>query len=134
MSDDHKPGMTDFVGIADRIKKFREEGGEAAAFGFIFYKHESIDVEAALRGLVRSPEDTAKVWYAEYEAMKREVGRKQAEIDRLMLEYCPQEMTPEQIEEWRKHQVRVSPEQEAALERALQTPPQGEQQSTKEQS
>lgn len=29
----------------------------------------------------------------------------QAKIDWLMLEYCPDEMTPEQIEEWGKHQV-----------------------------
>jgi len=29
---------------------------------------------------------------------------KQAQIDSLMLEYCPDEMTKEQIEEWEKHQ------------------------------
>jgi len=29
---------------------------------------------------------------------------KQAQIDALILEYCPDEMTEEQIEEWRKHQ------------------------------
>jgi len=32
----------------------------------------------------------------------------QAKIDRLMLEYCPDEMTPEQIENWGKHQRAVS--------------------------
>lgn len=30
---------------------------------------------------------------------------KQAELDRLMLEYCPQEMEPEQISNWYKHQA-----------------------------
>lgn len=29
---------------------------------------------------------------------------KQAEIDRLMLEFCPQEMTVEQLGEWAKNQ------------------------------
>ena len=29
----------------------------------------------------------------------------QAQIDMLMLEYCPEEMTPEQKETWAKHQV-----------------------------
>jgi len=28
----------------------------------------------------------------------------QAKIDELMLEYCPDEMTAEQLEEWAKHQ------------------------------
>ena len=31
---------------------------------------------------------------------------KQAKIDSLMLEYCPDEMTKEQIENWEKHQVK----------------------------
>lgn len=28
----------------------------------------------------------------------------QAKLDRLMLEYCPEEMTPEQLATWAKHQ------------------------------
>lgn len=32
------------------------------------------------------------------------INSKQAKIDALMLEYCPDEMTPEQLEEWEKHQ------------------------------
>ncbi len=31
----------------------------------------------------------------------------QARIDALMLEYCPDEMTPEQIAEWERHQRAV---------------------------
>lgn len=45
-----------------------------------------------------------------------EVGAKQAQIDRLMLEYCPDEMTDEQMEEWRKHQRPVSTEIEAQIQ------------------
>ena len=29
----------------------------------------------------------------------------QAKIDSLMLEYCPEDMTAEQVAEWEKHQV-----------------------------
>lgn len=35
------------------------------------------------------------------------VGRLQAEIDRLMLEYCPEELTEEQWAEWLRHQQPV---------------------------
>lgn len=31
----------------------------------------------------------------------------QARIDELMLEYCPDEMTPEQIENWKRHQKAI---------------------------
>lgn len=43
----------------------------------------------------------------------------QAKIDRLMLEYCPDEMTPEQIAEWGRHQKPV-PDAEAAMIRATE--------------
>ena len=33
-----------------------------------------------------------------------EIERLQAKIDALMLEYCPDEMTPEQVSEWGRHQ------------------------------
>lgn len=36
---------------------------------------------------------------------KRDAASKQAKIDELMLEFCPDEMTDEQITEWAKHQV-----------------------------
>lgn len=66
-----------------------------------------------------SDAERAKVWYAEAEAQRKEVGRKQAEIDRLMIEYCPEKMTPEQIDEWRKDQCVVSPEDEAKIASAI---------------
>ena len=34
-----------------------------------------------------------------------EVNYKQSVIDRLMLEFCPQDMTRSQVAEWMKHQV-----------------------------
>lgn len=45
----------------------------------------------------------------------KECGSKQAQIDRLMLEYCPEEMTPEQIKEYGDHQV-VAPDESAPQE------------------
>lgn len=39
------------------------------------------------------------------DAYNREADSKQAQIDRLMLEYCPDEITPEQIAEWQRKQV-----------------------------
>lgn len=36
--------------------------------------------------------------------IEKEVATKQAKIDSLMLEYCPNEMTEKQIKNWEKHQ------------------------------
>ena len=59
--------------------------------------------------------------WARYEAanrakndLERERGHKQSIIDRLMLEYCPDEMTAEQVEQWGKHQVRAAGQMIAA--------------------
>jgi len=54
----HTPGGTDLQGIADRIKQTRGTQ-DAAAFGFhvFLYRHESIDVEAALRSASGLTED-----------------------------------------------------------------------------
>jgi len=44
--------------------------------------------------------------------LERELAAKQAELDRLMLEFCPEEMTPEQIERWQASQRPVKKETE----------------------
>lgn len=44
----------------------------------------------------------------ENDELRRALGAKQAEIDRLMLEYCPSEMTPEQIAEWGANQKPIT--------------------------
>jgi len=36
--------------------------------------------------------------------LRKQIDTKQAKIDELMLEWCPDEMTPEQIEEWGRNQ------------------------------
>jgi hypothetical protein len=55
----------------------------------------------------------ADYWKAKAESL-------QAKVDALMLEYCPEEMTPEQKANWAAHQVAATPEQEAAIDAALQ--------------
>lgn len=37
--------------------------------------------------------------------LQRELAAKQAVIDRLMFEHCPEEMTQEQLDEWASHQM-----------------------------
>lgn len=44
--------------------------------------------------------------------MLAENERLQAKIDSLMLEYCPDEMTPEQIENWKQHQRKAESQYE----------------------
>lgn len=54
-----------------------------------------------------------------YLAAKEAWDAQQAEIDRLMLEYCPEEMTPAQVEEWGRNQKPVSAEEQASIEASL---------------
>lgn len=55
----------------------------------------------------------------EIASLRTEKAALQAKIDSLMMEYCPSEMTAEQIEEWGKHQKSAGPEASAALDKAL---------------
>ena len=59
--------------------------------------------------------------------LERELSAAQARIDELMLEYCPNEMTAEQLSEYARHQVPVSEEEyqssiQAAAGGLTQTP------------
>lgn len=47
------------------------------------------------------------------------VAEQQAHIDRLMLEFCPDEMTPEQKEEWGKRQVQIIDRIAAEVEKVI---------------
>ena len=66
-----------------------------------------------------------QVWFTRPEASRAIVlaaAIKQSEIDRLMLEFCPERMTEEQIENWEKHQAPVSAEDYRAVCRNLGLP------------
>ncbi len=42
-----------------------------------------------------------------YNEIKDFINAQQAKIDSLMFEYCPDEMTKDQVNEWSKHQVKA---------------------------
>jgi hypothetical protein len=65
--------------------------------------HYIIDTVTDKNGTWNSKADALE-WY------RKELDAKQARIDELMLEYCPDEVTDEQWEEYSKHQVYVKME------------------------
>jgi len=42
---------------------------------------------------------------SEIAELRQQLAAKQAEVDALMLEYCPSEMSKEQLEEWGRNQL-----------------------------
>ena len=52
------------------------------------------------------------------ESLTKGIQAKQAQIDWLMLEYCPEDMTPEQMAEFARHQRAVTDEEAAAIDEA----------------
>ena len=55
--------------------------------------YENLDTELAFRS-----------WTEAWNRRDRIIASLQAKIDEMMLEYCPEEMTPEQLAEYEKHQ------------------------------
>lgn len=68
------------------------------------------EVEALKESLDGKRHEANAAWVAA-EAAERDASAKQARIDALMLEYCPDEMTPEQVAEWAQHQAVAATEQ-----------------------
>lgn len=57
-------------------------------------------------------EESNRCYLAQFdraEALQKALDAKQAELDRVMLEHCPDEMTAEQTENWAKHQKVADP-------------------------
>ena len=59
------------------------------------------------------------VWKAAAEYAARFADEKQAKIDALMLEFCQEEMTEAQKENWAKHQRPVSDDVQLEIDSAL---------------
>ena len=57
--------------------------------------------------------------YVRYIDYKQDTEVLQAQIDSLMLEYCPNEMTKEQMDNWAKHQRCVTKEKQAEIDKAI---------------
>lgn len=61
--------------------------------------------EEAFRPCAGCVDDKVEVVSAVFaRTLEREIAAKQAIIDRLMLEHCPEEMTEDQVAEWGRHQ------------------------------
>jgi hypothetical protein len=65
----------------------------------------------------------ANEYAEEVRALRARIAELEARIDALMLEHCPDEMTPEQVAEWAKHQV---PAEEAAQPAKVAAPTQAD--------
>jgi len=63
------------------------------------------DISAGLFGPAQS--DAIREIAGQLDALRLEVAAKQARIDELMLEYCPDEMTEEQVATYTEHQKPV---------------------------
>ena len=62
------------------------------------------------------------VWKAAAYSAAKTADDRQARIDALMLEYCPDEMTEAQKENWAKHQRPVSDDTQREIDSALMRP------------
>lgn len=66
------------------------------------------------------PKNEREWWAArEIERLRAEVDALQAKIDALMLEYCPEEMTPEQVAAYEAAQRPVDEAQIARIDSAM---------------
>lgn len=72
-----------------------------------------------LRQKAIAAEVMVNVWKTAAEYAARIADERQAKIDALMLEYCPDEMTEAQKENWAKHQRPVSEEMQHEIDSAL---------------
>ena len=66
-----------------------------------YWKNKTVDLQAEVR-------EAKALLKLSTDKIVELQANKQARIDELMFEYCPDEMTSAQIAEWEKHQV-VSP-------------------------
>ena len=81
---------------------------------------------AALKAELAAAQDDVVAWKYEADGFRRnrdalsaELLAAQAKIDSLMFEYCPDEMTPEQISEWGKWQRPIDSDKQAAIDEAV---------------
>jgi len=78
-------------------------------------------MSAALSDRLRPGVEAAPWVIEEVRRLERELAAKQARIDELMQEYCPEEMTPDQLDTWARHQQLspLSPEAREWIEAEL---------------
>ncbi len=109
-------GMSRFVSKEQRESALLEEVAFLrAAVVMGFYEDR---LPAYSQGFV-SHELASPITAEEANGLISMIEAKQARIDELMLEYCRDEMTVEQLANWVAHQVTVSPEIQAKIEAAI---------------
>ena len=74
------------------------------------------DIVKALRRMNLKTGDEAA---DEIERLRGELAATEAKIDALMLEYCHDEMTEEQVQRWANNQRMLSDEEVAAIDSAI---------------
>lgn len=84
------------------------------------YVQEAADGIERLRSSLQVAKENEQATHEANKRMAKELFEKQAKIDELMLEYCPDEMSSEQYAEWAKRQRPVSTEFSDQIESALQ--------------
>lgn len=89
------------------------------------YPHQTMSTRKVAR-MMESPRDNLRGIAVNVregaDAQAREIARLQASIDALMLEHCPDEMTPEQVANWERHQNAVQRFRQGAGSRRLTVP------------
>ena len=76
----------------------------------------------AAKALYHNERDNHAATLEQLAAVRKDAARLQANVDSLMLEYCPDEMPPAQLLEWARHQRIVSDEQAVAIKAAKEKP------------
>ena len=69
--------------------------------------------------------DKMKEQQATIAQQAEQLAAAQAKIDALMLEYCPDEVTHEQLSSWASHQVTATPDEQAAIDAAIKASKEG---------
>lgn len=98
--------LIDYIVIRDAAMRW---SGEGLLSDYWDKETAAYDSLTDLIGAVVAERDAALATLREAE---KDAQSKQAQIDSLMFEYCPSEMTPEQVEEWGRHQRPCAKSQE----------------------
>lgn len=87
------------------VRKMNEAGYEQCVISYKSHYKNANYIAAANPKVIRELLDYI-------ETLEKDAAHKQARIDALMLEFCPEEMSKEQVAEWAKHQVPAKGETE----------------------
>lgn len=93
--------------LTAEIERLRRDGPEVQR-GIRFEDGALLTWMGTMREAWGDARADARLQAARYDKARADARAKQARIDALMLEYCPDEMTPEQSAAWGRHQQPVA--------------------------